>query len=225
MTTILVAITIVRTSTTRIVAQLALASAAFVLFTACENLPAPTPTNVPVPIDRAALVALYNATGGPNWEYNTNWMSDKPLEEWLGVTMDHTGRVTELRINRNNLSGQIPTELGNLNNLKVLTLTENRLTGTIPAQLGNLQNLKDLYLWGNRLSGQIPPELGNLSNLEWLTLSENRLTGTIPVQLGNLQNLIVLDIANNQLTGCIPVGLRRVPDNDFSVSGLPFCTE
>ena len=27
--------------------------------------------------DRPALVALYNATGGDNWKYNTNWLSDE----------------------------------------------------------------------------------------------------------------------------------------------------
>ena len=32
--------------------------------------------------DRAALVALYNATGGANWTDNTNWLSDEPLSEW-----------------------------------------------------------------------------------------------------------------------------------------------
>ena len=38
--------------------------------------------------DRAALTALYNATGGANWGNNTNWLSDGPLGEWYGVTTD-----------------------------------------------------------------------------------------------------------------------------------------
>ena len=29
--------------------------------------------------DRAALVALYEATGGPNWRNNTNWLTDAPM--------------------------------------------------------------------------------------------------------------------------------------------------
>ena len=42
--------------------------------------------------DRAALVALYNSTGGPNWRDNRNWLSDRPLSEWYGVTVSN-GRV------------------------------------------------------------------------------------------------------------------------------------
>lgn len=32
-----------------------------------------------------ALLAFYNATGGDNWNNNTNWGSDKPFNEWYGV--------------------------------------------------------------------------------------------------------------------------------------------
>ena len=46
--------------------------------------------------DREALVALYNATGGPNWRNNHNWLSNAPLGQWYGVTTDSSGRVTEL---------------------------------------------------------------------------------------------------------------------------------
>ena len=35
--------------------------------------------------DRAALVALYEATDGPNWVDNGNWLTDAPLGEWYGV--------------------------------------------------------------------------------------------------------------------------------------------
>ena len=36
--------------------------------------------------DREALVALYNATDGENWDESNNWLSDAPLGEWEGVT-------------------------------------------------------------------------------------------------------------------------------------------
>ena len=36
--------------------------------------------------DRASLTALYNATDGPNWGDNTNWLTDAPLSEWAGVS-------------------------------------------------------------------------------------------------------------------------------------------
>ena len=39
-------------------------------------------------LDRAALVALYNSTDGPNWATSTNWLSDRPLGDWYGVTIN-----------------------------------------------------------------------------------------------------------------------------------------
>ena len=64
--------------------------------------------------DKAALVALYNATDGPNWANNRNWLSDRPIGEWARVSTDGDGRVTGLWLDGNELSGSIPSELGNL---------------------------------------------------------------------------------------------------------------
>lgn len=47
-------------------------------------------------VDREALVALYNATDGPNWLDNTNWLTDAPLGEWYGVDTDDLGRIVAL---------------------------------------------------------------------------------------------------------------------------------
>ena len=141
--------------------------------------------------DREALVALYNATGGPNWSGNYNWLSDVPISEWEGVTTDGNGRVTELDLYGNQLSGEIPPELGNLANLTGLFLGENELSGEIPPELGNLANPTGLFLGENELSGEIPPELGNLANLTSLAgldLGENELSGEIPPELDNLAN-------------------------------------
>ena len=48
--------------------------------------------------DRAALVALYNATDGVNWKRNKNWLSDLPIGEWYGVVTDNNHRVVQLRL-------------------------------------------------------------------------------------------------------------------------------
>ena len=62
--------------------------------------------------DREALAALYNATNGENWDGSANWLSDAPLYEWVGVVTNDDGRVIELSLTENDLSGEIPPELG-----------------------------------------------------------------------------------------------------------------
>lgn len=154
--------------------------------------------------DRAALVALYEATNGPNWNDGTNWLTDAPLGEWYGVEVARAGRVVGLYLNDNNLSGVIPPELGNLEHLVALSLNRNNLPGAIPAELGSLANLRILGLEFNHLKGSIPPELGNLRKLSTLYLRRNNLTGSIPPELGNLDNLVTLDLGSNSLTGLVP---------------------
>ena len=181
--------------------------------------------------DRVALVALYNATSGANWADNTDWLSNAPMGEWYGVTTDDSGRVIELNLDSNQLTGTIPSSLGNLSELTSLSLHRNQLTGSlpsslgglsqlevlslggnqftgqIPSSLGGLSNLTGMYLWGSELTGPVPSWLGNLSNLEVLSLSENQLTGTIPSSLGNLSELTSLSLYSNQLTGSLPSSL------------------
>ena len=95
----------------------------------------PPMAQTPPETEREALVALYNATVGPNWEGNNNWLSDVPISEWEGVTTDDNGRVTQLNLSVNELSGEIPPELGNLANLTGLYLDRNQLTGCVPSDL------------------------------------------------------------------------------------------
>ena len=165
--------------------------------------------------DSTALVALYEATDGANWTNNTHWLSDRPLGEWHGVTTDADGRVTELNLQENELSGAIPAELGNLSNLQDLRLGSNQLSGAIPASLGNLANLTALDLFSNQLSGAIPSELGNLTNLQHLWLSYNQFSGAIPASLGNLTNLQYLDLGSNQLSGAIPSELGNLTNLQY----------
>ena len=150
--------------------------------------------------DRAVLIALYEATGGANWDENTNWLSSTySLDQWDGVYTDDEGRVTGLDLDRNELTGPIPEVLGQLNSLESLNLRGNQLTGTIPNALAQL------------------------ASLQTLNLSYNQLTGTIPEALGQLDSLETLHLDNNQLTGCIPSALQAVPNNDFNNLELAFC--
>ena len=105
---------------------------------------------------------------------------------------------------RNELSGPIPPEIGNLTALESLNLLRNDLSGPIPPEIGNLTALRRLYLHGNELSGPIPPEIGNLTALEDLLLRVNDLSGPIPPEIANLTALRWLDLWANELSGPIP---------------------
>ncbi|PPD94320.1 hypothetical protein GOBAR_DD08648 [Gossypium barbadense] len=85
-----------------------------------------------------------------------------------------------------------------------LDLSCNNLTGNLPSELGHLQGLYALNLSHNRLSGNIPTAIGNMSLLESLDLSYNNLSGEIPVSLALLDPLSTLNLAHNNLSGEIP---------------------
>ena len=194
----------------------------------------PTPTATPSPTatatapttaantERGALVALYNSTNGANWRRDDNWLSDRPISTWYGVTLDDSGQVGELRLSTNMLSGSIP-DLSALTRVRVLDLGTNQLTGSIPA-LSALTNLRALDLTSNDLSGSIP-DMSALTRLTHLYLGNNQFTGPFPVSLASIPNLNSLYLVGSQLSGCIPASLRSVTNNDLNSLGLLFCDE
>ena len=174
--------------------------------------------------ERRALERLYETTGGPKWTNRQNWMTDAPLGQWHGVTVDSEGYVTELSLEANNLTGQLTNSLAFLARLRRLYLTGNHLEGSIPPALGYLPHLEFLSLKGNSLSGGVPPELGRLANLQYLYLSENRLIGEIPRDFTLLCNLKQLYLDRNGLYSlpmsahpCFGRSLEvlHLHDNDF----------
>ncbi len=74
------------------------------------------------PEERAALIALYDATGGSDWTDDSNWLAGTGTEcDWYGVTCDALGlTVTKLLLDSNALRGHIPPDIGNLLNLEVV---------------------------------------------------------------------------------------------------------
>ena len=153
--------------------------------------------------DRAALVALYSATDGPNWTNNENWLTDRPLRQWYGVFAS-SGRVRRLDLRENNLSGQISPEIGKLTSLSQLTLDRNALTGPIPPELGMLVDMEGLALQHNNLdAGPIPVEFANLVNLQRLRLDPQHCA---PTELKSWLRERRLDVLP-----CIDPGGRLLP--------------
>ena len=129
-----------------------------------------------------------------------NWSPHIAVNTWDGVTVGgSTKRVTRIELDDQGLSGEIPTKLGRLANLEVLSLADNQLSGEIPSELGGLSELTTLSLANNQLSGEISAELAVLSNLEELKL------------------------AGNNLSGCIPEAFEDITTNDLEELGLDYC--
>ncbi|CAL9099786.1 unnamed protein product [Musa acuminata var. zebrina] len=108
-----------------------------------------------------------------------------------------------LKIHDNQIAGSIPTEIGNLSNLTVITMSSNLVDATVPAALGSLRRLIRMDLSENYLVGEIPATLGNLSRLTSLLLSSNELRGSIPPSLGKCP-LDTLNLGFNKLSGGVP---------------------
>ena len=118
-------------------------------------------------IERDALIALYNSTDGANWKDNTGWMGAAGTEcTWFGVTCSNNS-VSRLSFWQNQLTGTIPSELGNLTNLTYLHFGANSLSGSIPKELGNLTKLTGIYLFSNALTGAIPQEWSDITNVNY----------------------------------------------------------
>ncbi|MDE0241432.1 MAG: Ig-like domain-containing protein [bacterium] len=117
--------------------------------------------------DRAALLAFFNATDGPNWVNNENWLTDAPLEDWVGVATNAEGPVVGLEMAywdwdaeqwvSNNVSGPLPPEFGELSSLERVWFYKNNLSGPIPRELGKLTQLTSLDFDANDSSGPIRP--------------------------------------------------------------------
>ncbi|KAK2441380.1 receptor protein EIX2 [Trifolium repens] len=116
----------------------------------------------------------------PNWFFN--------------LTKD----LARLQLQFNNIHGEIPSSLLNLQNLRFLDLSFNRLQGSIPEGISQLTNIQHLDLHSNMLSGSIPSTLGNLSSLYYLFIGHNNFSVEISEKtFSKLSNLDSLGLSSS----------------------------
>jgi len=184
-----------------------------------------------VSTDRAALMDLYEATGGDNWSNNSGWGTGQPLADWYGIETNSEGHVTRIDLWHNNLEGQLPPSIGNLDKVKYFNVKYNHLSGPVPPEIGGMASLEWLILQGrtygntekfkdpptdpdygyhpgkrlsntNDFSGTIPSSIGKLSHLERFELANApNITGPIPDEIGNLTSLVGLYLSYNNFRG------------------------
>uniref|UniRef100_A0A0D3EVI6 non-specific serine/threonine protein kinase n=1 Tax=Oryza barthii TaxID=65489 RepID=A0A0D3EVI6_9ORYZ len=200
-----------------------------------------------------------------------NWNSGDPCtSSWKGVFCDNIPinnylHVTELQLFKMNLSGTLAPEIGLLSQLKTLDFMWNNLTGNIPKEIGNIHTLRLMgtfsikypnqllidstiremcrqlivvayfhgTLNGNQLSGSLPDEIGYLQNLNRLQIDQNEISGPIPKSFANLTSMRHLLVDSNNLSGPLPPELAetrslqilQADNNNFSGSSIPAAYE
>ena len=193
--------------------------------------------------DYDALMALYDATDGPNWENRTGWEAGSNGDScdpcnfnggtWYGVGCDAAGRVTCVDLDStpnctperfggssNGLNGPLPVAFFDLPFLRHLSLENNELPGPIPAEIGTLSNLRYLNLRNCSFTGALPATLGDLTELEEIRIGFDDFTGVLPVELAQLTKLKVLSIDLIELTGGIPQQFRNLIQlEEFNLTG------
>ncbi|KAL6984847.1 hypothetical protein U1Q18_018228, partial [Sarracenia purpurea var. burkii] len=196
--------------------------------------------------DKQALLSFFSQILHAN---RLQWNSSDSACNWVGVQCNaNSSGVYSLRLPAVGLLGSIPANtIGQLTQLRVLSLRSNRLSGQIPLDFSNLKSLRNLYLQNNQFSGEFPASIIDLSRLNRLDLSGNNFTGKIPVAVGNLTqltgfflqnngftgelpningsaNLLNFNVSNNHLNGSIPASLSKFPASAFA-GNIGLCGE
>ncbi|ESQ38820.1 hypothetical protein EUTSA_v10022498mg [Eutrema salsugineum] len=151
-------------------------------------------------------------------ENRLKWNESDSACNWVGVECNSDrSSVYSLRLPGTGLVGQIPSgSLGQLSQLRVLSLRSNRLSGQIPPDFSNLTHLRSLYLQHNEFSGEFPASITQLTGLIRLDISSNNFSGPIPFSVNNLTHLTGLFLGKNRFSGNLPS--ISVDLNDFNVS-------
>ena len=167
--------------------------------------------------ERTALQAIFESAGGGGWTRGDNWRSDKPLGEWYGVETDAEGRVTALRLPRNNLCGTISEKIASLTALQYLDLSWNELEDEFPNLdfMSALSDIEQIDLSHNKFSGRWPANWNNLDKLVRLDMSSNRIkTALFPIKWGAMFSngrMVDLIMNDNQLYGEVPDFIQNHP--------------
>ena len=106
------------------------------------------------------------------------------------------------RLELSQVGGRIPESVGDMKGLRLLVLVGN-ITGELPTSLGQATNLGVIIAAGGNLSGTIPEELGNLKRLWNLTLAGNAdLHGPLPESITRLPDFHEIDVSGTGV--CLP---------------------
>lgn len=144
-------------------------------------------------------------------------LDDNCISGSLPVSIGDT-QLTYFGATNNFISGSLPDTIGKLSNsLAYLNLLSNEFTGTIPSVLGDLSLLTIISLMENSFTGTLPSNLGvNFNQLIFFYCGDTSITGRFPQSLLMMENAVDVKVSNNRLTGELPT----ISANNYSNSVL-----
>jgi len=176
-------------------------------------------------IQRFAMATFFISTNGYDWSNNEGWLSEKNECLWYQTKnyrnpCDASGRLVNLELDGNGISGSLPPELALLSNsLTRLDLAKGMrndasinvfLQGALPSEIGLLTGLQFMSLREQRMTGRMPDEVGQLSLLTVLDLESNKFEGPLIANIGAFQRLNNLYLGSNKLSGALPSEFGRL---------------
>ena len=168
-----------------------------------------------------ALMQIYNAMDGPNWNIPNKWDLDKDLRQWPGVEWNRTTGELGLVTSNFGLKGQLPDCFDDLSScVKFFIQTEPGLTGTLPASFSKLKRLGSLVITGTSMTSL--PDIFSGMPLWFVKINGNSsMAGLVPESLGESDGLMGAEsvdgfrfpglyVGGNGFTGTIPESWLRL---------------
>jgi hypothetical protein len=176
----------------------------------------------------------------PNPRYSGNRMQGTiPASFWKDLPrLEHIYLSNDRPPGWSNLTGHIPSSIGNLTRLKCLYLSHaGNMTGTLPSSMSKLINLQGLFLRWTNFEGLLP-DLSKARNLSKIVIDSSPIDGLCPNICKNRFNgtlnvlstwdlpLTHLDVAGNDFSGTFPKKLCQIKKctawgNHFSLPSRP----
>lgn len=146
-----------------------------------------------------------NLTKLEKFDASTNYL-EGDLSELRFLT-----NLVSLQLFENELSGEVPVELGEFKKLVNLSLYRNKLSGSLPRELGSWADFDFIDVSENYLTGPIPPDMCKKGTMKALLMLQNNFTGEIPASYGNCSTLRRFRVSKNSLSGTVPSGIWGLP--------------
>ncbi|MEJ2276394.1 MAG: hypothetical protein P8Y70_01400 [Candidatus Lokiarchaeota archaeon] len=116
----------------------------------------------------------------------------------LGKFFIDDGKITKLRLQENPNVHALPSEIGDLSNLRWLDISLPNLS-SLPSTIGNLRSLETLKITDSNLT-ELPESIGNLNKLDLISISNCKKFESLPDSFGKISSLKDLRIIDSNLT-------------------------